>query len=368
MRLVTTRGGPPLLTQARVGAGRLWYRGHRFGAQDKKGWVLVIVDGATGSVRTVAALAIPPRDTASATGSRRSGSRAALAWQHFEEPAGHGTLQFTRVAWLTIGRVRAGPHRVVNDPRRPGSASGSDMHIVLQVSGTSVLEQAGRMLTLEPGCWVVPGADHPYTVTSRERTERLILAIGREHVAADLVSTQWVGHPFSAASGTGRLFFSSAVCLADELPYIRVAHAQALAEQLIALLDVALRHEISFGPIEESELRRERVHRYIAQHLRDPELTVERIAADLGWSRRTLARVFAPHGEALMEYVYHERLEGIRRDLLNPMLEGHALADISRSWGFRNYTHFSDRFRAHFGLSPTTVRRRAIAARALAST
>ena len=109
------------------------------------------------------------------------------------------------------------------------------------------------------------------------------------------------------------------------------------------------------------------LHRYIAQQLRDPHLTVERIAADLGWPRRTLARVFAPHGETLMEYVYHQRLEGVRRDLLNPMLAAHALADIARSWGFVNYTHFSDRFRTHFGVSPTTVRRRALAARAVAS-
>jgi transcriptional regulator GlxA family with amidase domain len=68
-----------------------------------------------------------------------------------------------------------------------------------------------------------------------------------------------------------------------------------------------------------------------------------------------------------MEYVYHQRLEGVRRDLLNPILEARALADIARSWGFVNYTHFSDRFRTHFGVSPTTVRRRAIAARAAAS-
>jgi AraC-like DNA-binding protein len=253
----------------------------------------------------------------------------------------------------------------VNDPRRLGSSSGSDVHIVLQVSGTSVLEQTGHMLTLEPGGWAAPHVDRPYTMTSRERTERLILAIGREHLAMELTSTQWSGRAFSAANGTGRLFFSTAVCLADELPYIRTSQAQALADQLTALLHVALQHEISFGPVKESNPRRERVHRYIAQHLRDPKLTVGRIAADLGWSRRTLTRVFAPHGETLMEYVYHQRLEGVRRDLLNPTLEACALDDIARSWGFVNYTHFSDRFRTRFGVPPNTVRRRAMAARAV---
>jgi hypothetical protein len=118
----------------------------------------VIVDGGTGPVRTVAALAVPPRD-ASATTPRRSGGRAALSWQHFEDPSGHGTVQFACVAWLGIGRVRAAAHRVVNDPRGLGSSSASDMHVVLQVSGTSVLEQTGRMLTLEPGGWAAPHVD-----------------------------------------------------------------------------------------------------------------------------------------------------------------------------------------------------------------
>ena len=351
----------------------LWCWGHCFGIRDtiayagaREDWNEhsqhgggndLMVDGSTGPVRTVAALAVPPREISAAT-PRRSGVRTALSWQHVEDPSGHGAVQFARMAWLGIGRVRAAAHRVVNDPRRLGRSSGSDVHVVLQVSGTSVLEQAGHMLTLEPAGWTALRVDHPYSMTSHEHTERLILAIGREHLAAELTSTQWAGRTFSAASGTGRLFFSTALCLADELPYIRTGQARALADQLTALLRVALQYEMSFGPVQQSDLRHERAYRYIAQHLRDPQLTAERIAVALGWSRRTLARVFRPHGETLMEYVYRQRLEGARRDLLNPMLQGHALADIARSWGFVNYTHFSDRFRSHFGVSPTTVRRR----------
>jgi AraC-like DNA-binding protein len=325
----------------------------------------VNLDEAAGPLRTVGALVVPPRDGAPVQ--RCSGSRTTLSWQHYEDPSGHGALQFTRLGWLALGRVRAGPHRVVNDPRRVGNPSRTDVHIVFQVSGVTVLEQTGSMLTLEPGRWIIPIPDRPYTITSRQRSERLVLVIGREHLAADLAPALWAGRVFTAASGTGRLFFSSAVGLADELPYICAIHAQALAEQLTSLLDLALRHELSSEPIEDNDMRRERVHRYIAERLRDPQLTVERIASDLSWSRRTLARVFKPHGESLMEYVYRERLEGIRRDLLNPMLESHRLADIAHSWGFRNYTHFSDRFRSHFGFSPTTVRRRAMAARANAA-
>ncbi len=326
----------------------------------------VIVNGTKSPVRTVSALAVPPPG-ASAVTSGGSGGRAALSWQNFEDPSGHGTLQFARVAWLGIARIRASAHRVVNDPRLLEGSSGSDVHVVLQVSGSSVLEQTGDVLTLEPGGWAAPRVDHPYTIVSRERTERLILSIGREHLAAESTSTPWASRAFFAASGTGRLFFSTAVCLADELPYIQTGHARALADQLVALLRIALEYEHHSGTAEQSDLRLETAHRYIATRLRDPNLTVERIAVALGWSRRTLARVFVPHGETLMDYVYHQRLEGARRDLLNPMLDGRSLVDIARSWGFVNYTHFADRFRNHFGVTATSVRRREKASRVVAS-
>jgi AraC-like DNA-binding protein len=318
----------------------------------------VSLNGATGTTRTVVALAVPPRDSGSSMAAMRSGP--VMSWQQLEEPSVRGTLQFSRMAWLSMGRVRAGAHRVVHDPRRASSPASSDLHIVLQVSGTNTVEQSGRVLTLGPGHWAVLAGDLAYAMTSRERTERLVLVISRDNLQVDIKPTQVSGRVCSGASGTGRLFYSTALCLADELPYIGVENAENLAGQLVTLLHIALRGETSVGVPQPNEVRREQVHRYVAGHLRDPQLSVERIAADLGWSRRTLARLLETQGETLMEHVYRKRLEGSRRDLLNPILEDYALSDIARSWGFRNYTHFSDRFRSHFGLSPTAVRRRAL--------
>ena len=319
------------------------------------------VDGTAGSMRLVVTLAIPARDTALHTSVVRPGNSETLTWQRFDTRSVKGVLHLTRVAWLAIGGLRAGPHRVVHHPRRMATPSRSDMHFVLQVSGTSVLEQRGRSLTLQPGNWGMLGADLSYTISSPQQSERLVIVIGQERLASDIKPVSLVGRALSAMSGTGRLFFSTAVCLADELPYIRGENAQALAEQLTSLLDVALRNELSLELVEDSDGRRERVYRYVTRHLREPQLTVEHIASELGWSRRTLARVFEARGETLMEHVYRERLEGIRRDLLDPSLEAHALADIARSWGFRNYTHFSDRFSAQFGVPPATFRRQAMA-------
>lgn len=273
----------------------------------------------------------------------------------------HGTLLFTHLAWLAIGRVRAGAHRAVHDPRRLGGPTASGVHIVLQVSGTSTLEQAGLTFTLEPRSWALLAGDRSYAITNRAKAERLVMVTGRERLALDIPLQQLVGRAYTAASGAGRLLFSTALCLADELPYIPSGDAPTLAEQVTSLLHLALRRELLVGPLDHNEERRERVHRYISRHLRDPQLNVDRIAADLGWSRRTLARIFERREETLMENIYRERLESVRRDLLNPLLQDHTLANLARSWGFRNYTHFSARFHSHFGLSPTAVRARATA-------
>src|SRR5882724_364708 len=173
-------------------ANWLWCQGYRFGIRDMrkqrharylernpKEWSLtpVSLHDAAGPVRTVGTFAVPPAEAGSATAPTLPGHRHTITWQHFEEPSVHGALQFTRVMWLAIGRVRAAAHRVVHDPRRFRSSTGPDVHIVLQVSGTDILEQSGRLLTLDPGHWAVLAGDLPYTITSRQRMERLVIVI-----------------------------------------------------------------------------------------------------------------------------------------------------------------------------------------------
>ena len=101
------------------------------------------VDGTTGSTRLVVTLSIPPRDTALQTSLVRPGDAETLTWQRFDARSLKGVLHLTRVAWLAMGGLRAGPHRVVHHPRRMTTPSRSDMHFVLQVTGSSVLEQHG---------------------------------------------------------------------------------------------------------------------------------------------------------------------------------------------------------------------------------
>ncbi|HEY8418814.1 MAG TPA: AraC family transcriptional regulator [Limnochordales bacterium] len=99
-------------------------------------------------------------------------------------------------------------------------------------------------------------------------------------------------------------------------------------------------------------------HRFIAQHLGEPDLSVKRIARALGCSRATLYRLFAHHRLTVAAYIRERRMQWLYHLLL--------AADNRASWsalaercGFRDLTNLPRRFRRRFGLTPSQLRERA---------
>jgi AraC-like DNA-binding protein len=313
------------------------------------------------SMQTVMGLRIPPLEDAAVRSSAHTGRDGYIGVCTYAEPSVNGTLQFSRVAWLGVGCVRAGAHRVVHDPSQDTKPTATATHLLLQVGGTSVLGHNGRSLTLERGHWTALRSDRTYTIYAPGHTERIMILIPDKGLTLDL--TPSATRSYSAISGASRLLYSVATSLAGQLGEIRAVDAPALARHLGGLIRVALGAAISGDVCEDEDERQQMLRRYIARHLRDPDLTRNRIALDLGCTTRTLARMFEGRGETLMNQIYRARLEGARSDLCNSSLDARPLADIARFWGFRNYTHFSDRFHTYFGLTPAAARMQATMAR-----
>jgi len=80
---------------------------------------------------------------------------------------------------------------------------------------------------------------------------------------------------------------------------------------------------------------------------------LERIAHEAHYSRFHLLRAFhARTGYTLHQYHLHLRL----RRSLGPLLSGAPLAEIALELGFQGHSHFTARFRAAFGETPSAVR------------
>ncbi|MEI5673927.1 MULTISPECIES: AraC family transcriptional regulator [unclassified Nocardioides] len=93
----------------------------------------------------------------------------------------------------------------------------------------------------------------------------------------------------------------------------------------------------------------DQVRAYVAQHLRDPDLGADHVAAALAVSRRQLFRACREAGFSLEQYVIERRLERARAELAR---SGRGVARVAHAWGFKDATHFSRRFRTAFGLLP----------------
>jgi AraC-like DNA-binding protein len=101
----------------------------------------------------------------------------------------------------------------------------------------------------------------------------------------------------------------------------------------------------------------DRIRAFILQRLSDQGLTPRAIAAAHHISVRTLHRLFRVDGDATVAaWVRARRLEGCRRDLLDPRQRSRSVRAIAFRWGFRDNAHFSRAFRAAYGTSPQRCR------------
>lgn len=95
-----------------------------------------------------------------------------------------------------------------------------------------------------------------------------------------------------------------------------------------------------------------RIHEYARQHLRDPALGPDQIAAVHAMSRRQLFALFARSGASLEQVIITRRLDAAYEELGLPGARHKTIAAVAAEWGFRDPAHFSRRFKDAFGMTP----------------
>jgi AraC-like DNA-binding protein len=101
---------------------------------------------------------------------------------------------------------------------------------------------------------------------------------------------------------------------------------------------------------------------HIEEHLTNPGLSADQIAAAVGISERQLSRVFAADGTSVPRHILTRRLQLAYSILAAPAPArggaGETVAEVAARCGFTSASYFSHVFRQHFGFRAGDLRRR----------
>jgi AraC family ethanolamine operon transcriptional activator len=97
----------------------------------------------------------------------------------------------------------------------------------------------------------------------------------------------------------------------------------------------------------------------ISKSYRDKPLTLQKLCQELQTSRTALSSGFEEvFGISPMAYIKIQRLNGVRRALMNTDTNIKTVMDVAQEWGFWNAAHFAKDYKEMFGESPLNTLQR----------
>jgi AraC-like DNA-binding protein len=220
--------------------------------------------------------------------------------------------------------------------------------------------QAGSSFLLRPGVGAIYYANQPYQLRCDVKSRQYWIELPRQAFDSrfDSGSAPLLGH-FDLSRGLGYIAMEFCAALAAEGAGLDAELRAKLGEQFMDILAMALRGEPDCQPADEKSVQRARLRSltaYIDARLSDPALSLGEIAKKNGISLRYLHSLFRLTDMSASEWVRLRRLQRCYDMLTSPRHAAQSITEISYSMGFSSSSHFSNLFRAQFGLRPSDVR------------
>jgi len=238
------------------------------------------------------------------------------------------------------------------------SADDDDMLLCRLDAGNMAAHQDGRDIVAAPGDVYLLDPRRPFALEVGG-TRSLVLKVPRAEMEARLGDLT----PYTATllprgqsvSALASDFLSMAMQRSGEIdPSI----GGSIAQQVLDL--VAIAFGVRVGAAAKLSSPRiatlTRLKYVIEARVRDPELKLPDIAAAAGISVRYANALLAQENTSLERFIMFRRLQHCRQALEDPSQLGRTVGDIAYSCGFADLSHFSRRYRAQFGCSPSESR------------
>lgn len=256
---------------------------------------------------------------------------------------------------LALVDCTCGPCSGTRTRRELSGTDGEFVVVLITLAGRETVAQGDAEAELKAGDAVVWDSTKPARFAVSEPLAKRSLLIPR--AALDEVSGRaWVsgGVMLDGSQAATRLLTSYLDTLSTALPELGSSSVSAARNATLELFMGALRSGTGAPTTTMAQpALRAAMDRYIDRHLLDATVTPAAVANAHGVSVRTVNRIFNATGQTLGEVIRVRRLARAREELADSDLP---VSSIAHRWGFSDTSHFSRRFKAHYGSSPTDYR------------
>ena len=229
----------------------------------------------------------------------------------------------------------------------------------LQMTGSCVVAQRDRELSLRPGDLAVWDSTNPFVIVDEDGISQHKFRIPLDRLALPVDVIRQIStvrlcpdHPISDMAVA---YFHR---LASRPGVFDRPGGEVVSQPGIDLLRAAITTHLDAVELGKEAIQATlfvRIMEYVQQNLQEPELGAARIAAAHHISVRQLYRILAAEGVSLGDWIRTRRLEGARRDLALAFLHD-PISAVARRWGFTDASSFARMFRATYGASPSEWR------------
>ncbi|MCL2713498.1 MAG: helix-turn-helix domain-containing protein [Alphaproteobacteria bacterium] len=273
-----------------------------------------------------------------------------------------GRMALTAVSHLKLCQIELSPHRIAHSARRASPGDHPYVKIHFQTAGISHFDQDGKQIELAPGDCLSYDVARPHAMISTASTRHDVVIVPKtllddRGVARHCIPTA----KLSARTGAGRIAHDFVRAAFDQAAELSPQSAVRLADSMIDVLMLPLFEAGTRGSRGRSDAAYLRARHFIREHLRDPDLCLDRICAELGCSKRYLHMLFSDRGATVSDHIWQTRLSSCRQEI--EANAGKKITDIAFSWGFSSSSHFSRMFRKYFGIAPSSIHKARVSQR-----
>jgi AraC-like DNA-binding protein len=227
-----------------------------------------------------------------------------------------------------------------------GRTADEHVGVLVVLDGREHVEQDGRRVVLGTGQALVWSSTRPIRFAVPGALRKRTLLVPRSRLGGR------AGEHLTVLDGPANRLLVEHLGAVAAVGDLTGPTAAAAATAALELLSAALPDD---APDDAERLRWDRVRDHIEEHLTDPDLRPQSVAAAHAVSLRALYQLFERRGETVSGYIRRRRLARARAELAR---RGPAttVAEIAHRWGFADQAAFGRAFRRQYGCPPSAVR------------